>query len=282
MAADGSVRHPPRTNLAWEEPSGCPEDGQDVSLYADGELGDAERVAMEAHLVKCPACRQAADYELKLRRTLREKVRQGTPVAPRGLERRLHATLERSPGPAPALLSIRRWVRPMPVAAAGATALGLTAFLYFGSPTENIVRDLVVRHTRRLPLEFHSSDPRALQDWLAGKIDFHVHLPPRTGPGLSLLGARLSEVRDHTAVYVVYGNPKHPAERVSMFVYDDPSRRPPAPGIPRRIEDREVYTANAAGYNVAVWRDHEIVYSLVSDGDDNVLDLVREVNAPGP
>jgi hypothetical protein len=85
---------------------------------------------------------------------------------------------------------------------------------------------------------------------------------------VSLQGGRLSNIRDHSAAYVVYGGPG--AHRVSLFVFDDPH----APlefgvgGHRQRIADRDVILANERGYNVAFWRDRQIVYSLVSDLDE--------------
>lgn len=285
MGADGSASRPPSGAAGTSgEPAGCPESAHDVTLYVDGELGEAERSAMEGHLEHCTACRSAVRYEQAFLRAVREKAAPAAAVrAPEKLRARLTLALDAAPPPAtplaqPPAAAPRRWMRPMPVAAAGATALGLTAWLFMGHAADDVVHDLVARHARRLPLEFQSSDPKMLESWLSDKIDFRVHVPRIARENLSLLGARLSNVRDHSAVYLLYGNRQSPARRVSMLVYDDPSGNPPSAGIPRKVEDHEVYTANSAGYNVALWKQDEIVYSLVSDGDDDVLELVRATN----
>ena len=49
-----------------------------------------------------------------------------------------------------------------------------------------------------------------------------------------------------------------------------------------RLGPQVVRVVNARGYNVAVWRENEIVYSLVSDLDETALfELVRTAQA-GP
>ena len=47
-----------------------------------------------------------------------------------------------------------------------------------------------------------------------------------------------------------------------------------------RIGEQVLRVVNARGYNVAVWRDNEIVYSLVSELDEPALfELVRTAQA---
>src|SRR5205085_12218305 len=62
--------------------------------------------------------------------------------------------------------------------------------------------------------------------------------------------------------------------RVSLVIVDDPEQQ--LPGAARQIADREVWLSQARGFNVASWRNHEIVYSLISDLDEqDVLALVQ-------
>ena len=52
---------------------------------------------------------------------------------------------------------------------------------------------------------------------------------------------------------------------------DDPARRFDAPGREVRLGREVVRMSSARGYNVVVWRQNEIVYSLVSDLDEDSL-----------
>lgn len=275
--AGGSSRRTGQAGLgavAVVDVQGCSDRASDVPLFVDGELADTDRSQMEVHLVRCAKCAAAVSFEL----AFREKVQRSlgsTVCAPERLESRLRDALRQERLPvARRMAFFRRLWSPMPVAAAGATALGITAWLWVGKPTDDVVREIVARHSRRLPLEIQSSDPQSLEQWLSDKVDFRVKVPRPAGP-YHLLGARLSHVRDHSAVYVLFGTPQSPSRHASLIVYDDPSGRPPMLGEARQIDDQEVYVANSAGYNVAVWRENEVVYSLVSDAEDAVLELVR-------
>lgn len=251
----------------------CPEFDNDVGLYVDGELGDVERGALEAHLEDCRLCRRAVAFQQAFKDRLRAPMASVAP--PPQLACRIQQALCREPAPLMRgpFWRRRRILRPMPMAA-GATALGLTAWLWFGSSTDELVRDIVARHSRRLPLEIQGTDAGSVELWLSDKVDFRVQVPQPDGR-LSLMGARLSHVRDHSAVYLLYGNPEAPHRRVSVIVYDDPRFK--APFGAQKVDDRDVHLANAAGYNVAVWKQNEVVYSLVSDGEEDVLELVRSV-----
>ena len=62
---------------------------------------------------------------------------------------------------------------------------------------------------------------------------------------------------------------------MSLLIVDDPEQQQLA-GAARRIADREIWLSQARGFNVASWRNHEIVYSLISDLDEqDVLALVK-------
>ncbi len=47
----------------------------------------------------------------------------------------------------------------------------------------------------------------------------------------------------------------------------------------KRIADREVLLTNQQGYNVVLWKDREIAYSLVSDLEEQ--DILELVSASG-
>lgn len=262
---------------------GCAEWSNETLLFVDGELGEAERLSVELHLDECPGCGEAVRWHQALRAALQRKVRQATSggTGTAALLARVCEAIDRETPVPPRLERFRRLLRPVPVAtAAGATALGLGLSTWFFTPParDDLVRDIVERHARRLPLEIQSSDPQSLEAWLADKVDFRVKVPRLAGGVLSLEGARLSHVKDHAAVYLLYGRAQSPTRRVSLLMYDDPQLRAPLSGSAQRIDDRDVYRANAAGYNVAIWKENEVVYSLISDSDEDVMEMIRAAN----
>jgi anti-sigma factor RsiW len=252
--------------------AGCGEWGHAVSLYIDGELGEADRAAFEEHFEGCSTCRGAVQYA----RAFRTALRTAPTPTPGHLRAKIRlAVADEAPASRGAIEFLRRLWSPMPVAAAGATALGITAWLWAGPPADDITRELAEGHSRRLPLEMQSSDPRMVEAWANNMVNFHLRVPRLVGHPLSLLGARLWNVRNRSAIYLVYGTPQSPTHRVTMLVYEDPSGKLPAVGVPKKIDDHDVYVANRAGYNVAVWKKDEVVYSLVSDRADDVPELVH-------
>jgi hypothetical protein len=65
-----------------------------------------------------------------------------------------------------------------------------------------------------------------------------------------------------------------------LFIVDDPDGRFDASGREVKIGTHKVRIAAARGYNVAVWRQDEIVYSLVSDLDEaQLFQLVQTAQA---
>lgn len=265
------------------DPPGCARFAPELPLFVDGELGEVERSSVEEHLSGCATCREAVRFREAMRSALR-RASEARPVAgedcaaPAGLRARIRLSLDgeetqsRSGRRFGGFWSRPLWARPIAAAGAGATALGLTAWLWFGGAHDDVVRDIVVRHARRLPLEFQGNDAVSLERWLADKVQFHVQVPRLEGRPYNLVGARLSHVKDHDAVYMVFGSEKRPDRRLAMFVYDDATGQAAPPGA---VDPSDVYVANSAGYNVAVWKQNQVVYSLVSDGEDDVLELVR-------
>jgi len=136
---------------------------------------------------------------------------------------------------------------------------------------QTLVEDGIALHARALPLDFAASDVGSAQRWLEGKVDFGVQLP-HLG---QVQGVRLSNVHSRQAAVVTYTLPAGDGRRVSLLIVDDPEQQLLA-GAARRIADREIWLSQARGFNVASWRNHEIVYSLISDLDEqDVLALVK-------
>ena len=242
-----------------------------LHAFADGEFTAEEGAGIEAHLAQCLECARAVRMHQSYRAAmLRAGVAAPHPVY-EGVRERLQEQSAQG-----------RWTRtfqkPSAIAAAAACAGAALWFLAGGLrhplfPSHSLIEDGVALHARALPLDFAASDPRSAQQWLQGKLDFGVHLP-RFPQGPRLQGVRLSSVHERQAAVVTYYLPQGEGRRVSLLIVDDPDQR--LPGAARWIANREVWLSQARGFNVASWRNDEIVYSLISDLDEqDVLALVQ-------
>jgi anti-sigma factor RsiW len=253
----------------------CAELARILDPYLDGELAALEQGEADEHLARCETCRALADAEGRVRSALRAKLRAamgpGSPVgrAPEGLERKLHLALVQQRRPL-----WRRALAPLPIAALAACAAGVLVVLATHRSTDALVEEAVRKHTRDLPLEVTAAavGPESVAGWFAGKLDFNAAPPRFRGDDVRLVGARLSHIQDRPAAYVRYALPRG---QLGLFILDDPEGRFGDAGRAVRIGPSTVRLINARGFNVAVWRRNEIVYSLVTDLDE--ADLARLV-----
>jgi anti-sigma factor RsiW len=252
----------------------CAELARSLDAWLDGELDLSEETEAERHVHRCERCRADAERARRSRVAMRAKLREAlgpamTP-APDALRQRIHLALVEQKKLPP----WRRLVAPVPLAALAACAAGVLVVLATHGGADPLVEEAVSKHTRDLPLEVTSASvaPDAVARWLAGKLDFNA-APPRFRDGeVRLVGARLSHIQDRPAAYVRYDVPRG---HLGLFILDDPERRFGGGGRAVHIGPATVRLVNARGFNVAVWRRDEIVYSLVSDLDE--ADLARLV-----
>jgi anti-sigma factor RsiW len=260
----------------------CSELERVVDAYLDGEFDAAERAEADAHLARCERCRGHVEAQRRIRIALRARLREAMAPpadagrAPPALRARIEEAFARQRVPL-----WRRAMSPLRIGALVACAAG--ALLVFGVHDviaerpgtfrpDALVEDAVSHHHRALPLEASAA---AIPGWFVGKLEFNAS-PPRFGAdGVHVLGARLSHLRERDAAYIRY---ELPHGHAGLFIVDDPSRRFAASGREVQAGAHLVRLVNARGYNVAVWRENEIVYSLVSDLDESALyELVRTV-----
>jgi anti-sigma factor RsiW len=258
----------------------CSELERCVDAYLDGEFDSRERGEAEVHVAGCDRCRGLVEAQGRVRAALRAKLREAmaSPApagcAPPALRARIEDALARTRRPL-----WRRVLRPVPLAAVAACAAGALVVFATHAPDDGLVEDAVRSHHRGLPLEVMAASvgEGSIPAWFAGKLDFNPAPPRFHSAGVHVLGARLSHLRELPAAYIRYELPRGQA---GLFIVDDPGGRFGGPGREVRVGPQAIRVVNARGYNVAVWRENEIVYSLVSDLDETALfELVRTAHA---
>ncbi|MEI7705789.1 MAG: zf-HC2 domain-containing protein [Deltaproteobacteria bacterium] len=262
----------------------CQDVGRLVEPYLDGEFGPDDRAAFETHLSGCSPCRGSVASAMAFRSALRARLREAFApgaahtTAPDSLRRRISAALDAEPVRAAPWW--RRIVAPLPVTAMAACVAGVLVVLAGHRATDPLVEEAVLKHARDLPLELSTASiaPEMIPGMLASKLDFHPRPPALRGDGVRLMGARLTQLREWPAAYMRYETRQ--GGRLGLFIIDDPQRRVADEGHAVRTGPDTIWVMNMRGYNVAVWRRNEIVYSLVSDLDE--ADLVRLVESAQP
>jgi anti-sigma factor RsiW len=258
----------------------CSEIERSIDAYLDGEFDVRERAEADAHLAGCERCHALAQSQGRLRTAMRARLREAmtSPAregrAPDALRSRIEEALASRRRPL-----WRRALGPLPLATMVACAAGaLLVFVARGGDVA-LVEEAVRSHHRGLPLEVIAASvgEGSIPGWFAGKLDFNPSPPRFHADGVHLLGARLSHLRELPAAYIRYGLPRGQA---GLFIVDDPGRRFGDAGREVTMGPNVVRLVTARGYNVAVWREKEIVYSLVSDLDEATLfELVRTAQA---
>jgi anti-sigma factor RsiW len=232
-----------------------------VFPYLDGELEEVDRKDLEEHLGACAACATRVGTEAAFQGALRRSVRVQRAPAPEALRAMLHAGIQREHRRVQ-FVSWARWG-----GAALIAAVASTAWLELRPPPPDLVGDAAaLGFKRRLPLEVTVRAHEEVEAWFDDKLDWRVPVPRL--PNTRLTGARLSNVREHEAAYIVYEAapvPGAPVRRMGLFVLDDTGRDLPARPWP------DVQVVSRHGYNVASWRTGHVVYELVRDLDADEL-----------
>jgi anti-sigma factor RsiW len=258
----------------------CSEIERSIDAYLDGEFDGREKAEADAHVATCPACQRLVAGEARLHAALRASLRAALgPESPAGrappaLRARVAEALSRERRPL-----LRRIFAPLPMAVAAACAAGAMVVLIGHSGDDRLLDEAVRKHNGGLPLEVTAASvgPEAVTAWFAGKLDFRPAPPHFEGSEVRVVGARLSHLREWPAAYFRYELPRGQA---GLFIVDDPDGRFAAAGKEIQVGPRRIRVSASRGYNVAVWRQDEIVYSLVSDLDEKaLLQLVRTAQA---
>jgi anti-sigma factor RsiW len=237
---------------------------------------EAEIAQAEEHVVGCARCQEFLTGERRLKELLVSRLFQES--APAELRECVATMLDRE-----RKLAVKRpgasWVREernKVIAAAAVVILlaaGIAMWLSSGSRPngEQRLAGMLVddhAHTPAGLAEVVSSDHKAVESWFEGKIDFSFHLPP--ADDASLVGGKLCNLRGKHAALIFY---RHPVSRVSLFVLDGSDVDLPRDHI-IPLDRRACVLDTMKGYNVVMWKERGVLYSLVSDvGGADLLQL---------
>ena len=245
--------------------------------YLDGEFQPEERMDMETHLETCAACTRRVEQEREIQQALRRAARHSVQSsrAPASLRAGIQVGLKRQQRRTYQLQFLRMGAAALVVVAVGG---GWVAFR--PEERQGYVADAARRYKRALPHEIANVPPELVEAWFTGKLDHPVPVPRL--PNTRVEGARLHSVRGRDAAFVSYESiPPREGEQGrrigGVFIFDDARRELDAQPQP------SVHQDGTTGLNVAIWRDDEIVYELVTElTEADILKMLQERDTPAP
>jgi anti-sigma factor RsiW len=257
--------------MASEEAAmSCDEVGPLLREATRGALDEAVRARVYAHLATCEACRAIAEEE----RALDRRLEAGLPQRPASaaLKRRLLARLPAT-APAPARRPLGRWL--VPLGGALAACAVLVVGLRHGGPaaTDALVTEAVADHLRVVyrdrPVDVEGGGPHQVRPWFTGRLDFALPAVFAGDGEFTLAGGSVGYYLDRKAAVLVY---KRGAHTASLFVFRADGLAFPAAN--QKLGGSSAALRQERGFQVAIWREGQLGYALVSDlGPDELVRL---------
>jgi len=243
------------------------------------QLVQAELIEAEAHLAGCLACQGFFAAELRWKRLLKAKL--PPEKAPASLREKVLFLIAQERGQS---TRGEYWIRAIKRRRLGPGLIGLllAAMLVGGLwlngrrarvASRQFAPILIDDHAHSLPgaTEIASSDPRVVQSWFQGRVDFAFMLPPTRQA--SLLGGRLCNLQGRRAALIFY---QHPQSRLSLFIFDGSDIELPEKQLVP-LDGKRCLIESQKGYNVVQWKERGLLYGLVSDlGGPEMLQLARQ------
>ena len=245
--------------------------------YLDGEFQPEERMDMETHLEACADCTRRVEQERQIQQALRRAARHSVQSsrAPASLRAGIQGGLKREQRRTYQLQFLRMGAAALVVVAMGG---GWVAFR--PEERQRYVEDAARRYLRQLPHEIANVSPEYVEAWFSGKLDHPVPVPRLRNARVE--GARLHSVQGRDAAFISYESiPLKEGERGrrigGVFIFDDARRELDAQPQP------SVHQDSTTSLNVAIWRDDEIVYELVTElTEADILQMLQEGNVAAP
>jgi anti-sigma factor RsiW len=187
-----------------------------LDTYLDGELPAAQMRELDAHLRTCPSCAADALSRVQLKRAVKTVGMRFAATAEfrKRIERMIAAKPRRSWGFSWAL--------------AGAFAVlviaGLITFYQQRQSLhqQQLYSEIADLHVSNLassnPVDVVSTDRHTVKPWFQGKIPFTFNLPDLQNSDFTLLGGRVTYLRQIPGAHLIYQIRKH---QISVFIFPE-------------------------------------------------------------
>jgi anti-sigma factor RsiW len=241
-----------------------------------GRLEGEVAGALEDHLAGCSACRDEDAADRQLSTLLEERLpRRRAPAS-------LHRALEARWGDARPRRRAASAGKTMGAMLAGVALTLLVASAWRAKmPDERLVSEVVNDHLRVLyqtrPLEIESGGIHQVKPWFEGRLDFAPVVDYAGDDDFPLEGGAVGYVVDRKAATFLFKRRLH---QITLFVFRADGLRWPAWGQ-RAIGSAQGVVETDRGFHVALWRQGDLGYALVSDvNEGDLLTLASRIAHP--
>jgi anti-sigma factor RsiW len=237
--------------------------------YVDGAAEPDQRAAVDAHLTRCPPCRDRVSME----RAAHEVVcaRRETLRGHASHELKHRCAARRGAAAPPAKRGfIRTTLVPLSLAAS-VLLVATVLFAFFGRSVEVLAAQLAADHIKCF--QFSSSSPAHAdaqllsREWVNTR-GWSIHIPPSARDyGLELVGLRRCGSTDGITAHMMY---KWRGAPLSVYVLNSESRH--APGHEEFVD--------TLGERAVIWKQEGRTYAVVADASRSELEpVIRYVKA---
>ena len=224
-----------------------------LPAYVDEELGIAETLVIDRHLVDCLDCQHDCMEQRSVRDLVKRHV--GQTHAPVHLAERIYTALAIERAPPPARPRRAAWLSiGLAMASLCVAALGSGYYLGLSSASKPVSEEIVSSHIRSLQVDHlvdvASSDQHAVKPWFNGKLDFSPPVTDLAAQGFALTGGRLDFLAGRQVAVLVYRHDRH---FINLYAWpgDDPD-------APLRMQQER-------GYHLVRWTAGKMHYWAISD-----------------
>lgn len=229
-----------------------------------GSLAADKSSGVDAHLADCDACRHEDTADAQLSVLLEERL--SRPRAPTSLKRTLEERWLEPPRRrriAPSWARVGRTTGAM--AAGAALVLAVVVGLRERASDGALVAEAVNDHLRVLysdhPIEVESGGIHRVKPWFEGRLDFAPVMDFAGNDDFPLEGGSVGYFIDRKAATFVFKRRLH---EITLFVFRAEGLHWPVTGL-RAIGAASGTVATSRGFHVALWRQADLGYALVSD-----------------
>jgi anti-sigma factor RsiW len=247
----------------------CDTGTEKLDAYLDGELSTAEARTFHQHLSGCSNCAAQAVAKLQQKRVIQAAGQKFAPDAA------FRARIQKSIAARKPSAWSGRWLPVFATATTVALLIAVVSLLNLQHERRNdgrLMSELIDQHVATLasanPVDVVSTDRHTVKPWFEGKIPFTFNVPELQGSEFTLIGGRVSYLKQSPGAELIFHVRKH---QISAFIFQE-----------RNSEEENESARAALSFEVRSWSHNGLSFFVVGDASaadlDKLSDLLKSVN----